>query len=1305
MRETRDWFVTTFSAMAAVGVGAQLGLKDGNVIVRSIALGGPLALSGQVAIGDAVVSVGGKDVAGDHRQAASMLEGQPGSSAIVAMRDSAGTIRTITLIRQLSIVPNPSNVPSEAGFGIRIERDAGSQDAVVKRIAKGSSAAVGGELQEGDVLTHIDGQSVVGMPCRDMGPLLIGPHGSRALLTVTRKATKKTMTVSVVRLPTVEEAVLPKLNEYQRLVAAAEACSAQAGASHSDKSVVSASNLKPAGPSQAPVLITSAPKPVSVTEEADAMQAVMTLSIEYTGPCDGLGRPVVLDGLARGAPKGGKKKGKADEKAAKFAAKKAAQEAAAAAAAAKPKEPKKEKAKAEKVVEVVPDVIFTPGEKKDMSAAMLNSYAPKHVEAAWDEWWAAQGYYRADENSTKEKFVMMLPPPNVTGTLHIGHALTCSIQDTIARWRRMKGYNVLWLPGTDHAGIATQVVVEKKLKKDRGLSRHDVGREEFIKEVWKWKEVSGGTINNQLRRLGASLDWSRNCFTMDDNLSKAVKEAFLRMHEKKLIYRAQRLVNWDAQLKSAVSDLEVDYITFEAPEKIMVPGYDRKVDFGLFWEWAYKVEGSDEEIIIATTRPETMFGDTAVAVHPEDERYKSFHGKNLVHPVTGRKMPIILDAELVDMDFGTGAVKVTPAHDPNDFVTGQKHKLEFINILNDDGTLNSACGDKYSGMHRFKARFEIIKELTEKGLFKGTKPNPGMRLGVSSRTKDVIEPVLKPQWWVDCKQMAADALECVEDGRLTILPAIHKRKWHDWLGNIRDWCISRQLWWGHRIPAFYTIFAGEERVVPKSEAFERWVVARTQEEALAMAKAKFPGQELTVLQDEDVLDTWFSSGLFPFSTVGWPDEGHADLKAFYPNTLLETGWDILFFWVARMVMMGMTLMGEVPFSHVFLHAMVRDAHGRKMSKSLGNVIDPLDVIQGITLDDLQQRLEQGNLDPKEVAKAKEGQKRDFPQGIPECGTDALRFALAAYCSQGRDINLNVLRVEGYRNFCNKLWNATKFGMNNLAGYSPGALPASGELASQDRWILSKLQRAIEAANKGMTDYDFGSATTAIYSFFLYDLCDVYLELCKPIFGSDPTQAKGAQAVLYHCIEGGLRLLHPFMPFVTEELWQRLARRPGDEPSIMISKYPEVDAAWVDEAAESEIKTMLEVVGVVRSMRDSYGLKPSQRPVLFLRGRNDEVCRVLTAQQSNVMALAKTGDITIVGGDGAVGEGCGMRPVGDLAEVHLVLKGMVDLDAEIAKLDKSVASKTAELAKLNATMTAASWDKVRRVPVCAAVLML
>ena len=890
-----------------------------------------------------------------------------------------------------------------------------------------------------------------------------------------------------------------------------------------------------------------------------------------------------------------KKQTKGEAKAVAYAAKmaaKAAKEAEAAAKevkaeAKKEKEPKKPK-KAEEVLE---DDRTAAGAKKDMGKPMASSYSPKHVEAAWDLWWEAQGYYRADENSTKPRYVIMLPPPNVTGTLHIGHALTSSVQDTIARWRRMSGYNVLWLPGTDHAGIATQVVVEKKLKKERNITRHDLGREAFVKEVWVWKEQYGNTICSQLRRMGSSLDWSRVAFTMDAKLSAAVQEAFLRLYSQKLIYRAQRLVNWDSQLKSAVSDLEVDYITLDTPQKLSVPGLQSKVDFGMMWDFAYQVEDSQEEIVISTTRPETMLGDTAVAVHPEDPRYKHLHGKFLIHPFVDRRMPIICDAELVDMNFGTGAVKVTPAHDPNDFVTGQKHKLTFVNILNDDGTLNSACG-QFATMHRFSARYEVIKALKDKNLYKGSKANPGMRLGLSSRTKDVIEPVLKPQWWVDSKQMASEACKAVTEGRLNILPAIHKKKWYEWLENIRDWCISRQLWWGHRIPAFYAIFEGEEAVIPKDEAFDRWFVANTKEEAEAQAAAHF-GKKVQVIQDEDVLDTWFSSGLFPFSTVGWPNTEDKDFKAFYPNSLLETGWDILFFWVARMVMLGITLTGEVPFQQVFLHAMVRDAHGRKMSKSLGNVIDPLDVIEGITLERLQQRLEQGNLDPKEVEKAKAGQKKDFPQGIPECGTDALRFALCSYTSQGRDINLNVLRVEGYRHFCNKLWNATKFVLGNLsadASYTAQRLDdvrsaVGGQLPVAERWIVSRLNKTIAAAGKGMREYDLGSSATAVYSFFLYDLCDVYLEICKPALSAGGQSGVAEKGVLFHCLETGLRLLHPMMPFLTEELWQRLPRLSGDAESIMVAPYPTEREADDDEEAEAQVKLLLDAVTTARSMRE------------------------------------------------------------------------------------------------------------------------
>ncbi|EKX34791.1 hypothetical protein GUITHDRAFT_166133 [Guillardia theta CCMP2712] len=753
---------------------------------------------GRIARGDVIESVNGVEI----EKSKSELEAT-GGCVRLAVRSKEGERATVVIRRQPALVPDQSHQQATAGIGVRIDREEGKEEIVVISVPEVGAAGLGGELREGDVLLEVDGRDVKGLSCKDIAPLLQGESFSRVFVSVVRPPSKDKLRIGIVRQPAYDVSLLEQIREYKKAVKAEEEKMQQA--------------------------------------EGEAA----CFFIDYKGPSDAMGRPVVMDGAERGAPKG-KKKTKGEEKAAKFAAKQAAKAAKEAEDSTKgEKAPKKEAKKKEKAPEeVVEDDNTPPGEKKDMKRPMLNSYSPKHVEAAWNEWWDKAGFYRADENSSKERFVMMLPPPNVTGTLHIGHALTCSVQDTIARWRRMKGYNVLWLPGTDHAGIATQVVVEKKLKKEKGVSRHDLGREKFVEEVWKWKDQYGATICSQLRRLGASLDWSREAFTMDDKLSAAVKEAFMRWHKEGLIYRAQRLVNWDAQLKSAVSDLEVDYITLEQPEKLSVPGYDRKVEFGMFWEWAYKVDGEEQEVVIATTRPETMLGDTAVAVHPDDERYKSLHGKFLLHPITGRKMPIVLDAELVDMEFGTGAVKVTPAHDPNDFVTGQKHKLEFVNILNDDGTLNANCGKKYEGMHRFQARYEIIKDLTALGLYKGSRPNPGMRLGLSSRTKDVIEPVLKPQWWVDCKQMAADAMEAVNDGRLNILPAQHKRKWFDWLGNIRDWCISRQLWWGHRIPAYYTMMEGEERKIPKDENFDRWIVASSEEEALKAAQEKFPGKNV-----------------------------------------------------------------------------------------------------------------------------------------------------------------------------------------------------------------------------------------------------------------------------------------------------------------------------------------------------------------------------------------------------------------------------------------------------------------------------
>lgn len=616
---------------------------------------------------------------------------------------------------------------------------------------------------------------------------------------------------------------------------------------------------------------------------------------------------------------------------------------------------------------------------------------------------------------------MVIPPPNVTGSLHLGHALTNAIEDAITRWHRMNGRTTVWVPGCDHAGIATQVVVEKKLWREQQLTRHDLGRDAFIEKIWGWKNEKGDRIYHQLRKLGSSYDWSRVAFTMDPKLCKAVTEAFVRMHESGLIYRSSRLVNWSCTLKSAISDIEVDKVEIPGRTYMAIPGYADKVEFGVLVSFAYKIERSDEEIIVATTRVETMLGDTAVAVHPNDERYKHLHGKFVTHPFCARKIPIVCD-EFVDMNFGTGAVKITPAHDPNDYDVGKRHNLPFITIFSDDGYVVGDYGE-FTGMKRFDARRAVIGKLKELGLYKEWVNNP-MVVPICSRSKDVVEPLIKPQWYVKCDDMAKAATDAVKNGDLKITPDFHKKIWYHWMDGIRDWCVSRQLWWGHRIPAYKVKSSKLD-----AEAGDVWIVARTVDEAKAKASKQtgLATSDFTLEQDEDVLDTWFSSGLFPFSVFGWP-ENTKDVELFYPTTLLETGHDILFFWVARMVFFGQTLLGKLPFREVFLHPMVRDAHGRKMSKSLGNVIDPMDVITGISLEGLHAQLYDSNLDPKEIEKAKLGQKQDYPNGIPECGVDAMRFALCAYLTAARDINLDILRVQGYRFFCNKLWNATKFAL-------------------------------------------------------------------------------------------------------------------------------------------------------------------------------------------------------------------------------------------------------------------------------------
>ncbi|KAL3869903.1 hypothetical protein ACJMK2_042527 [Sinanodonta woodiana] len=947
--------------------------------------------------------------------------------------------------------------------------------------------------------------------------------------------------------------------------------------------------------------------------------------------------------------------------------------------------------------------IDTPlGEKKDTKCSMPDSYNPSYVEAAWYEWWVKSGFFKPEyagedfRDPSREKFIIVIPPPNVTGSLHLGHALTEAVQDAIVRWHRMKGKVVLWNPGCDHAGIATQVVVEKKLWKERKLTRHDLGREEFVKEVWKWKEEKGDRIYHQLKKVGGSYDWDRACFTMDPKLSRAVLEAFVRLHEQGLIYRSVRLVNWSCTLRSAISDIEVDKKELTCRTLLSVPGYQEKVEFGVLVFFAYKLENSDEEVVVATTRIETMLGDTAVAVHPDDERYKHLHGKFVRHPFVDRRIPIVCD-DFVDKNFGTGAVKITPAHDVNDYEVGMRHNLPFINIMTDDGNITDECG-QFAGMKRFEARKSVLEALKAKGLYHGTKDNP-MVVPMCSRSKDVIEPLLKPQWYVDVKDMSAKAVEAVESGELKIIPDMHVKTWNNWLGNPKDWCISRQLWWGHRVPAYFVTINDSSVPAGKDTDGEYWISGRTEEEARQKAAKKFniPEDKISLRQDPDVLDTWFSSGLFPFSIFGWPEQT-PDLETFYPGTLLETGHDILFFWVARMVMLGQTLMGKLPFREVYLHAMVRDAHGRKMSKSLGNVIDPLDVINGISLEDLHKRLFDGNLDEKEVKIAMEGQKEDYPKGIPECGTDALRFALVAY-TQGRDINLDVLRVQGYRFFCNKLWNATKFALNGL-GENFIPIPAaqlSGKEREMDLWILSRLSVAVEQSNKGFETYDFPTATTAVYNFWLYELCDWYLEYLKPIlYGSDEDAKTVCRNVLYTCLDTGLRLIHPFMPFVSEELFQRLPRRTNNEPpSICVMPYPEVKQyPWHNIELENDVEFVQNVVKSIRSIRSDYNLTPKMKADVYLKCLDEETANVLRMHPDLIKVLSSADDVHVLVKE-MPPQGCAVQTVSAKCETHLMLKGLIDIGKEIQKLEGKKEKLGCQVTKLREA--AATTDYNTKVP--------
>lgn len=977
------------------------------------------------------------------------------------------------------------------------------------------------------------------------------------------------------------------------------------------------------------------------------------------------------------------------------------------------------KKKKEKAALPKPEFVNTTpkGEKKDLaSIPMAEAYHPAAVEAAWQDWWEASGFYSCDPVSAEgksddEKFVMVIPPPNVTGSLHLGHALTAAVEDTLTRWHRMKGHATLYVPGTDHAGIATQSVVEKMLMKESDVSRHDLGREEFVKKVWDWKKEYGNRITTQLRSLGSSVDWSRERFTMDEMCSKAVLEAFNKFHEAGLLYRAQRLGNWSCALKSAISDIEVDYIELGGRTFLPVKTHkgnpnDSKgrYEFGTLTSFAYPIEDSDEHLIVATTRLETMLGDTAVAIHPEDARYKHLHGKFVIHPFNGRRIPIIQDSELVDMDFGTGAVKITPAHDPNDYECGKRHNLEFITVLTQDGAINHN-GSQFQGMMRYDARIAVEEALKEKGLFKGKESNK-MRLGLCSRSGDILEPMITPQWYVNCDNMAKRAADAVRNGELKIIPAEHEKTWFQWLDNIRDWCVSRQLWWGHQIPAWFATKKGETGVSKNDMANnDRWVVARSEEDAHNKAAELLgcPRDEIMLERDEDVLDTWFSSGLFPFSVMGWPEDT-ADLSGFYPTSLLETGLDILFFWVARMVMMGLQLTDKLPFHTVYLHAMVRDKDGRKMSKSLGNVIDPLEVINGCTLQSLHKKLEAGNLPEKEIAKAKKDQEADFPSGIPECGSDALRFGLLAYTVQGRDVNLDIKRVVGYRNFCNKLWNATRFALEFVSDFMPTPtiledLMASGKMAIRDRFMISRLMTSCELVNSYLTQYKFGDCQMAAYSLWIDDLCNVYLELSKPVLydvsDANASSRWAAQATLWISLETGLRILHPMMPFVTEELWQRLPGRgklgAEEKPSIMLTAFPECNDGYKDEKCEASMGITMDIIKACRSLRTSYNIGNKVLTHFFVKVSSGAAEEAANSQMDDIKTLGKASTVDINPKDGSVPESVGIVVVDDQTSVLMDLTGLVDYAAEIKKLEKSLLKTMPVLNALEKKMNAPGYE--------------
>ncbi|TFZ82471.1 valine--tRNA ligase [Candidatus Macondimonas diazotrophica] len=897
---------------------------------------------------------------------------------------------------------------------------------------------------------------------------------------------------------------------------------------------------------------------------------------------------------------------------------------------------------------------------------MDKSYEPHAIESRWYAFWEDGGHFRPDPAQSGEApYCIMIPPPNVTGTLHMGHAFQDTLMDVLTRYHRMRGAPTLWQPGTDHAGIATQMVVERQLSAE-SRSRHDLGRDAFLERVWQWKAESGNTISRQLRRMGASADWSRERFTMDEGLSAAVTEVFVRLHEEGLIYRGKRLVNWDPVLHTAISDLEV--VSEE--------------EAGSLWHIRYPIADGEgrptpQVLIVATTRPETLLGDTAVAVHPEDERYRHLIGRQVLLPLTGRLIPIIAD-DYVDPAFGTGCVKITPAHDFNDHAVGSRHDLPLINIFTIDARINEAAPTAYQGLDRFDARARIVADLETQGLLEAVKPH---RLMVprGDRTGAVIEPYLTDQWYVDLTRetqpdgrpgglaaITRPAIAAVQEGRIRIVPENWAKTYFQWLENIQDWCISRQIWWGHRIPAWYdehdAVYVGHS----EAEVRARHGIA----------------PEQVLRQDEDVLDTWFSSALWPFSTLGWPEQT-PELRAFYPTSVLVTGFDIIFFWVARMIMMGLKFTGEVPFREVYIHGLVRDAEGQKMSKSKGNVLDPIDLIDGITLPELIAKRTSGLMQPQMAQKIEQATKRQFPDGIPAFGTDALRYTFCSLASTGRDIKFDLGRIEGYRNFCNKLWNAARFVLMNCEGQDTGLNDAPVTLGLAERWIISRLQRTEATVREQLDGYRFDLAASAAYEFVWGEYCDWYLELAKTTLqdaAADAAVLRGTRRTLVRVLETALRLLHPFMPFITEALWQSVAPLAGRTgATIMTAPYPTPDASRIDAVAEADMDWVMGFILGIRRIRGEMDIAPSRPLPVCLQDAGDEDRRRLAAYRPYLDKLARLESVLFLSPGEALPEAA-LAILGDL-KIAVPLAGLIDVAAELKRLDKQLERTEKELTGL------------------------